>query len=267
MELAIKDLNNTVKGKVALPPAFSEPLRQDLIKKAIEAYWANGRQRYGADPMAGKKASAELSRRRRKYRGSYGFGISRIPRKILSRRGTRMYWVGAFAPGTVSGRRAHAPKAEKVWDKKINVKERRKALRSALAATLLPEIVSARGHKVPGDYPFGVDSAIESVGQAKEFVKVLNALGYGEELARTKERTVRAGKGKLRGRRHKTRTGLLIVVSDACALRRIGSVPGVDVVEVSHLSVGALAPGAHPGRVTLFTDAALKRMEEKAMFQ
>ena len=84
-----------------------------LIKRAVLTLQNNKRQRYGANPEAGKKVSAALSKRRRKYRGSYGHGISRVPRKILSRRGTSMNWQGAFAPGTVGGRRAHPPKAEK----------------------------------------------------------------------------------------------------------------------------------------------------------
>ena len=72
------------------------------------------------------KQSAKLSKRRRAYRGSYGFGISRTPRKILSKRGRRLGWVGAVAPNTVGGRRTHPPKAEKIWREEINTKERRK---------------------------------------------------------------------------------------------------------------------------------------------
>ena len=53
---------------------------------------------------------------------------------------------GAEAPNTVGGRRAHPPKAEKEWELKINSKERKKAFRSALAATAQESYVSARGH-------------------------------------------------------------------------------------------------------------------------
>ena len=87
------------QGDVELPKQFDEEFRPDLIKRAVLVVQRNKRQVYGAKKDAGKRASAELSRRRRKYRGSYGAGISRVPRKILSRRGTRFYWVGAFAPG------------------------------------------------------------------------------------------------------------------------------------------------------------------------
>ena len=125
MQLKILDTEGKESGKVDLPKQFSEPVRPGLIKRAVLAIQSHKRQPYGTDPRAGMKSSAELSRRRRKYRGSYGFGISRVPRKILSRRGTRMNWVGAFAPGTVGGREAHPPKASKKWAQKINKKERK----------------------------------------------------------------------------------------------------------------------------------------------
>ena len=129
MKLDILDISKNNVGEVELPMQFNEVIREDLVKRAFLVIRSNKRQAYGAKPEAGKRASANLSKRRRKYRGMYGFGISRTPRKILSRRGTRMYWVGAVAPNTVGGRRAHPPKAEKIMQKKINKKERKKAIR------------------------------------------------------------------------------------------------------------------------------------------
>jgi len=161
MELKILNTSKTEMGKKSLPRQFSEPFNPDIIKRAVEVIQSNKRQKYGAKPEAGMRASAELSRRRRKYRGSYGIGISRVPRKIMSRRGTRMNWVGAFAPGTVGGRRAHPPKAEKNWRKSLNIKERRKAIRSAIAATVNKELVKNRGHIVPENYPFIIDNNLQ----------------------------------------------------------------------------------------------------------
>src|SRR3989344_7504660 len=135
------------KGKGEFPFQFNEPIRPDLVKRAVESIWGNTRQPYGAFPRAGKQAAAKLSRRRRDYKTSYGYGISRVPRKVLSRRGTRFTLVGAYAPGTVGGRQAHPPKAEKIWTRKLNKRERRKAIRSALAATIVKELVEKRGHK------------------------------------------------------------------------------------------------------------------------
>ncbi|MBD3355310.1 50S ribosomal protein L4, partial [Candidatus Woesearchaeota archaeon] len=149
MELKIITTKNEEKGKKSLPSQFSEELRPDLIYRAVMTLQANKRQKYGASPEAGKRASAFLSKRRRKYRGTYGIGQSRTPRKVLTRRGTRMYYVGAFAPQTVGGRRAHPPKAGKDWSKKINKKENKKAIRSALSAVVQQDIVKERGHLAP----------------------------------------------------------------------------------------------------------------------
>ena len=184
MELKILSTDKKESGKKKLPKQFDEPVRADLIKKAVEAIQANNRQPYGANDRAGKRASATLSRRRHDYRGSYGIGISRVPRKIMSRRGTRMNWVGAVAPGTVGGRRAHPPKAEKKWSQKINKKENRKSIRSAMAATLNPELAKERGHVVPEGYPFIIESKIQDISKAKDAKKVMDSLGLKKELTR-----------------------------------------------------------------------------------
>ena len=198
MKIKVLDITKTETGKKDLPIQFSEPVHPNLIKRAVLTLQANRRQRYGADPMAGKKCSAELSRRRRKYRGSYGHGISRVPRKILTRRGTRFFWVGAFAPGTVGGRRAHPPKATKIWEQKINDKENSKAIRSALAATVIKEAVSQRGHKTPEQYPFLIEDKLESLTKTKLVKETLLKLGLKDELTRAAKKSIRAGKGKMR---------------------------------------------------------------------
>ena len=136
MDLAVYGITKVEVNRKKLPEQFSELIRPDLIERAVFAIQSHKKQPYGASPEAGKRHSARISRRRHKYKTSYGHGISRVPRKIMSHRGERFNWVGALAPGTVGGRRAHPPKAEKIVDQKINKKERKKAIRSALAATL-----------------------------------------------------------------------------------------------------------------------------------
>ena len=133
--------------QIVMPKQFDEEIRPDIIKRAVLVIQSNNRQPYGPFEFAGDRASVEVSRRRRQYRGSYGKGISRVPRKVLWKRGTQFGWVGARAPHTVKGRRAHPPKPESIWSQKINIKEKRKAIRSALAATLIPELVKSRGHR------------------------------------------------------------------------------------------------------------------------
>jgi len=267
MKVTVLNETKTEVRKIDLPRQFSEPVRKDLIKKAVVAIDANLRQPYGADPMAGKRASAELSRRRKKYRGSYGIGISRVPRKILSRRGTRMNWVGAFAPGTVKGRRAHPPKPEKIWSHKMNTKERRKAIRSALSATVIKAIVEQRGHKVPDVYPFLMDSKIENMEKTKDILTMLDKIGLGAELERVSLRKIRPGIGTMRGRKYRTKTGPLLVVSEKCKLMEAAkNIPGIDIVKVDKLNAKHLAPGVAVGRLTIYTDKAIERIEKEALF-
>jgi len=266
MKLLILNILKEEIGKQELPIQFEEEVRPDLIKRAVISIQGNARQAYGADPMAGKRASAKLSRRRHDYKTAYGIGISRVPRKIMSRRGSRMNWVGAFAPGTVGGRKAHPPKAGKDWTKKINKKERRKAIRSAIAATLSKELV-AKNHIVPDNYPFIIENKFESLKKTKQVKDVLKKIGLEKELSRVNERTIRSGKGKKRGRKYKSKTGPLIIVSKDCALLKAAkNIAGVNVRIVKSLNAKVLAPSTNPGRLTIWTQDAVKELGDKKLF-
>jgi len=268
MKLDVLDMANNKIGEIELPAQFEEELRPDLIQRAVLAIQSHRRQAYAASSSAGKRASAKLSRRRKDYRGSYGIGISRVPRKIMTRRGTRMNWVGAFAPGTVGGRRAHPPKSIKIWWKKINGKEMTKALRSAIAATVSKEAVIQRGHLIPNNYPFVLDDKFESIKKTKTALDAFKKLGLGDELGRVKIRKVRAGKGKARGRKYKGKKGPLIVVSKKDSLSRaVINIPGIDVVDVKSLNAELLAPGTKGGRLTLWTKTAIGILEKDGLFR
>ncbi len=267
MKLKILTKEGTEKGSQDLPNQFSETVRPDIIKRAVLSLQSIRRQKYGANPEAGMRSSSILSKRRRKYRGMYGHGISRTPRKIMSSRGTQFNWVGAFAPNTVGGRRAHPPKAEKGWAQKINKKERRMAIRSALAATVNKELVAERGHIVPDNYPFVLESGLESLDKTKQVVDALKKLGFEKELERSSKKRIRAGRGKLRGRKYKKSIGPLIVISKECKLEKAAkNIPGVKVVKINALNAELLAPGAVAGRVTLYTQAALERLDKEKLF-
>jgi large subunit ribosomal protein L4e len=174
-----------------------------------------------------------------------------------------MMWVGAFAPGTVGGRRSFPPGAEKVWSKHINAKERRMAIRSAIAATIDKHLVQLHGHKIPATYPFILDASFESLENTKRIQEAFEKLNLTDELTRARQKTVRAGTGKMRGRRYQKKVGPLIVVSGPCKLA-LGArnIAGVDVVAVNKLNAELLAPGTVPGRLTLFTSAAIDKMEK-----
>lgn len=266
MKLPLLNLTKTEIGKVELPLQFSEEVRSDLIKRAYWTISMNKRQAYGAFPMAGKGYSAYISKRRRAYRGIYGSGSSRTPRKVLTRRGRRLFWVGAFVPNTVGGRRAHPPKAEKIWDKKIPKKENRKAIRSAIASTIVPELIKVR-HKIPNNYPFIIDDSITQLKKTKTIFNLLEKLGFKDELERSSVKKVRSGRGKVRGRRYKTKKGVLIVVKDNCDLQKSArNIPGTEVCLVKQLNAEKLAPGGIPGRLTLWTKGAVEALEKEKLF-
>ena len=265
MQLEIFDAEKVSKGKIDLPVQFSESISPVLITRAVLALQANKRQPYGASPDAGTRVSAQVSRRRKNYRGSYGKGISRVPRKVMFRRGAQFSWIGALAPGTVKGRRAHPPRA-RMRPVKINKKEYGKAMRSALAATVSRELVEKRGHVVPDYYPFAVNNSLESLDKTRIVRQALEKLGLTPELKRASKRTIRPGKGKTRGRKYRVKAGPLIVVADKCALQKSAANLNVDVVAVNMLDAELLAPGRTPGRLTLFTPSALDRMKKEKLF-
>jgi len=268
MKLEILTTSKEKVGEINLPNQFNEDIRPDLIKRTVLALQSNRKKPYGAAPRAGKRASVRLSKRRRAYRGMYGHGISRTPRKILSRRGSRMFWVGAFAPNTVGGRKAHPPKAEKILVKRINEKERKKAIRSAISATIIANMVKKRGHIIPEIYPFAIDKKFEEFTKTKEIIAALKNLGLEKELARSSKKTIRAGKGKARGRKYNTKKGPLIVVAnDSKLMKAAANIPGVEVVKVKQLNAELLAPGAVPGRLTLWTKSAIETLEKEKLFR
>lgn len=266
MKAEIFGLDGKRIGSIDLPSQFNEEYNPIIIKRAVHAIQSRKRQPYGAFQRAGKEYSAKLSRRRRNYKGAYGIGISRVPRKTMWRRGRQFGWVGAWAPGTVGGRRAQPPKAFKEWDKKINTRERRKAIRSAISATLNKDLILARGHKVK-EASVVVESKFENIGKTKEVKALLENLGLNEELSRTEDRNIRAGKGKSRGRKYQSKKGPLIVVSNRCELQKAAqNINGIDIAVVDSLNAELLAPGAVAGRLTVWSDKAIERLAKENLF-
>ena len=248
----IYDLQGKSSGKITLPSVFSAPLRPDVIKRAVLAIQSNRIQPQGRDPMAGKRTTAES-------RGT-GFAISRVPR--LKGGGGR----AAFAPSTVGGRQPHPPRAEKKIVKHIPKKEAHLALISAIAATAQKETVASRGHAIENvlQIPMIVDDAIEGLTRAKEVEEALTNLGVLPDICRVRDsRKIRAGKGKRRGRKMKQAVGPLIVVVENKGLSNAASnIPGVEITTVNNLNTEMLAPGTHPGRLTLWTNGAIERLDK-----
>ena len=234
------------------PPHFLEPVRPDVIRRAYLSALSARFQPKGVYEGAGKEHSCESF--------GVGLGIARIPRYKGS-----LWPRGCFAPNTVGGRRAHPPRVEKKLHEEINRKEKNLAIRSAIAATGYKSWVVARGHvveKVPS-LPLAVTGDAEKISKAKEARKLFETLGLWPDVERAAEGLkIRAGKGKMRGRRYKEPKSVLVVVSsaDAPLAAAVRNFPGVDVVAVENINMLVLAPGGVAGRLTLWTVPAVEKL-------
>jgi signal transduction histidine kinase len=96
----------------------------------------------------------------------------------------------------------------------------------------------------------------------RKVVSIFNEIGLGDDLRRARDgRNIRAGKGKMRGRVHKTPKSILLVVKEKSGLAHaVRNLPGVDVVAACNLSAEDLAPGGDIGRLTVFTKAAVEAL-------
>jgi large subunit ribosomal protein L4e len=236
---------------LTLPLAFSEPLRPDLVRRAVVASRAARRQPHGTSRTAGRRHSVEWSGK--------GKGVSRTPRLMGAN-------TGAQAPNTVGGGAAHPPRVATIWTKKINVKERRRAFAASLAATREAKLVRARGHAVPEELqlPVVVADPVEELTSSAAARAFLDKLELLPELARA-HRTVneRARRGKRRGRRLQRARGILVVTSAPAKGLGFRNLPGIDVVPVARLSAEDLAPGGDAGRLTLFSKAAVEGLKSR----
>jgi len=241
-------INGAVKETVDLPPIFDTPYRPDIIRKSFNVLHANKRQPYGADPLAGTKhATASVGK---------GRGQSRVPRLTQGR-------TAALAPCVVGGRRAHPPKAEKIWKEKMNKKEKLLAKNSAIAATKEKDIVKKRGHAFDEKVtlPIIVDDEFEKIKKTKDIIITLEKIGiYDDVLRSTNGKHIRAGRGKTRGRRYKTPKSLLIVSTKDVLEKSSNNLSGVNITKPDQLNIEYLAPGGDPGRLTIFTKSALKQL-------
>jgi large subunit ribosomal protein L4e len=239
------DLKGETRETITLPAAFSSPLRYDLIRRAVDASRAERRQPHGTSPTAGLRHSVQWSGK--------GKGVSRTPRLMGSMR-------GAQAPNTVSGRPAHPPRIETIWTKKINIKERRMAFAAALSATRDSKLAGARGHDIPEGLhlPVVLATPAEEIRTSAEARDLLSRLKLWTDIERAGDGIhLRAGRGRRRGRPRKFPRSLLFVTSAPGKARGFRNLPGVDVVPVGRLGTEDLAPGGTPGRLTLFSHAAL----------
>ena len=248
MQATVRNLDGEEDGTLDLPDVFSKTVRPDLIKRAVLAAQANRKQDYGADDYAGMRTSAESP-------GS-GRGMAHVPQTNGQ---------GARVPQTVGGRKAHPPKEEKDRSLDINTKERKKAIRSAIAATTDADVVAERGHQFDDDLelPLVVSDDFEDLVKTKEVVSFLEAVGADADIERAEEnKSIRAGRGTTRGRKYRTPKSVLFVTSEEPS-KAARNLAGADVATAQELNAEDLAPGTHPGRLTVWTESAVEEVADR----
>ncbi|MEW5997050.1 MAG: 50S ribosomal protein L4 [Candidatus Micrarchaeota archaeon] len=258
MKAKIFSLEGVSAKTAELPPQFSEEIREEIIRRAVLSDETKLYQPQGSFYKAGFQTSARYRGRKEDYGSLKNRGQARLPREV---RPKGNWGKVRRIPSSLKGHRAHPPKVEKRIVELVNRKEYKKALRSALAATASPALARARGHLFDCELPLVFENKLESLSKTKEVLSALEKLA-GKDLERA--RSSRKPRSGTRSRKAGTRTAksLLLVVSGGSILKSARNIPGVDVVQAEKLRVKDLAPGTHPGRFTLYTENALKKIHE-----
>jgi len=244
-----------VSKSVKLPGVFLAPVRPDVVHQVHTGLSKNKRQPYCVNKYAGKSVSAS----------SWGTGraVSRIPR--VQGGGTHRSGQGAFGNMCRGGRMFAPTKQWRKWHSKVNVTQRRYAVCSALAASAVPALVMARGHKIDElpEVPLVVSGGVEKITKTAAAVALLKKLGAYQDVEKViTSKTMRAGKGKMRNRRFVQRRGPLVIYDkDDGLTRAFRNIPGVELADVSSLNLLQLAPGGHMGRFCVWSQAAFERLD------
>merc|ERR1712188_90879 len=254
--VTVQNTSDEAQKQVQLPAVFLAPIRPDIVQFVHTSMNKNKRQAYAVNKDAGHQTSAE----------SWGTGraVARIPR--VPGGGTHRAGQGAFGNMCRGGRMFNPTKTWRKWHRKINVNQRRYAICSALAASALPSLVMARGHKVEQvpEVPLVVDSLdCDKTLKAK---KILEEFGAYDDVVKSKNsHAIRSGKGKMRNRRHIQRRGPLVILTEEAIKQGAGkayrNLSGVEVACVERLNLLQLAPGGHLGRFCVWSKEAFDRID------
>jgi len=240
---------------VTLPAVFKAPIRPDIVNSVHTNMAKNKRQPYCVSPQAGHQTSAE----------SWGTGraVARIPR--VSGGGTHRAGQAAFGNMCRGGRMFAPTKTWRKWHIKTNQNQKRYATVSAVAATGVPSLVFARGHKIDNveEIPLVVANDVEAYTKTKEAISLLKSINAYAEVERCiASKKLRAGKGKMRGRRYVQRRGPLVIFNEDKGISKaFRNIPGVETVNVNALNLLQLAPGGHLGRFVIWTQAAFEKLD------
>jgi large subunit ribosomal protein L4e len=231
------------------------PIRGDVVHDVHSLMAKNKRQAYAVFARAGMQTPAV----------SWGTGraVSRIPR--VPGGGTSRSGQGAFGNMCRGGRMFAPNKIWRKWHKKISVNQRRYAVSCALAATGVPALVMARGHKIDEvpEFPLVLSDSLNRVSKTKDAIAILQQCGAFADVQKSKDsKKIHVGVGKMRNRRHTQRKGPMIVYDVSEGLdKAFRNLPGVELSLVDNLSLLDLAPGGHLGRFVVWTKGAFEKLD------
>merc|ERR1711908_154104 len=234
--VTVQSTSDEAGKQVQLPAVFLAPIRPDIVQFVHTSMNKNRRQAYAVNKDAGHQTSAE----------SWGTGraVARIPR--VPGGGTHRAGQGAFGNMCRGGRMFNPTKTWRKWHRKINTNQKRYAVCSALAASALPSLVMARGHKIDQvpECPLVLDDSIQSCDKTKKAMQVLSDVGALDDVEKSKaSRQIRSSKGKMRNRRYVQRRGPLVVYADDNGIAKaFRNISGVEVCDVTRLNLLQLAP-------------------------
>jgi large subunit ribosomal protein L4e len=254
--VSVFGLDGSKAGETNLPAVMTAPIRSDLIQFVHYNMAMNSRQAYSVGIKSGKQVSAS----------SWGTGraVARIPR--VGGGGTSRSGQGAFGNMCRGGRMFAPTKTWRKWHRKINLTQKRYAVASAIAATAVPALVMARGHRIEEvpEIPLVLDNSVETQTKTKEARAILTALGAYTDVEKVIDsKKIRAGKGKARNRRYVKRRGPLVIYSskEGGIERAFRNLPGVELCCVSRLNLLQLAPGGHMGRFCVWSQSAFDELD------
>lgn len=242
-------------GNVTLPAVFTAPIRHDLVHYVHSLMAKNARQPYAVTRRAGMMTPAV----------SWGTGraVARIPR--VPGGGTSRSGQGAFGNMCRGGRMFAPTKVWRKWHKKISTNQRRYAVTSALAASAVPALVMARGHKIDNvpEFPLVLTDALNSIKSSKGAVSALKTVGAYDDVEKSaNSKKIRTGSGKQRNRRYVMRRGPLVIYDASEGLdKAFRNLPGVELTLVDNMNLLDLAPGGHIGRFCVWTKGAFEKLD------
>jgi large subunit ribosomal protein L4e len=246
MKATVYSVEGKVLKQIDLPAVFDSPHRDDLVKRAVLSDESKLYQPKGNYRFAGLETSARYRGRKDDFGSGKNKGIPHLPHEVLPK---GQLGKVKRVPHAVKGRRAHPPKPQKKIVELVNKKEYMKALASALSFNVDRNTICKRANlEINVSLPIILEANVEKIKKTKDIVKLMDALSLNRLVEKAKKNGTKS---------------VLFVVSNNSSFKAASNLPGVDVVRANDLNVKDLAPGTHPGRLTVFSESAIPEIEKR----